>query len=324
MNELILPNILDGEDKTSPFKNCIRNHYRHIRKWAKRTHTDCFRIYNHQIPSYQLDIDFYSGRFCIHYFSRKGEECEPPLDLKNEVTQVLQEMFQTEVKEIFWRTRFRRKKIEQYEKVDTSQEFFVSREYGAKFRINLMDYLDTGLFLDHRVTRKMVAGLSKNRRVLNLFAYTCAFTVHAALGGAAFTKSVDMSNTYLAWGRENLLLNSLSLRNNRLVRADCLKFLDQEIEKYDVIIIDPPTLSRSKKMDQIFDVQIDYPTLIFKALKLLYVDGVIFFSTNSRRFVFDQNLFPECLVEDISRKTLPLDFFDPKIHRCWKISYLKK
>ncbi len=322
MNDITLPKILDGEDKSSPFKNCIRKKYRHIRKWARRAETNCFRIYNHEIHQYPVDIDFYAGRFCIHYLSRERDDKELPEDLRLEVTKVLQELFGIAEGLIFWRTRFKRKKTEQYEKVSATEDFFVALEYGVKFKINLLDYLDTGLFLDHRETRKLVASLAKNKRILNLFAYTCSFSIHAAVAGALFTKSVDMSNTYLAWGKDNLVLNSLSLENNQLVRADCLKFLDEEIraqEKYDIIIIDPPTISRSKKMDHMFDIQEDYSTLIFKALKLLAKDGVIFFSTNSRKFTFDQSLFNTCSIQEISHKTLPIDFSDPKIHRCWKI-----
>ena len=171
----------------------------------------------------------------------------------------------------------------------------------------------------------MVAAYSKGKRLLNLFAYTCAFSVHAAAAGAVFTKSVDMSNTYTEWGRDNFLLNSLPLNANEVVRADCLKFLDEEIRtgsRYDLIIIDPPTISRSKKMDQLFDIQVDYVDLVKKGLMLLEKGGIIFFSTNSRKFVFDQGFFPTCTIADISDKTIPLDFHDPKIHRCWKISII--
>ena len=196
-------------------------------------------------------------------------------------------------------------------------------EYGAKFWINLNDYLDTGLFLDHRETRKMVASLANNKRLLNLFAYTCSFSVQAALAGALFTKSVDMSNTYTDWGVQNFRLNELSLENHEIVRADCLKFMEEEIysgANYDIIVIDPPTISRSKKMDQLFDIQLDYPFLIKKALQLLSPGGFIFFSTNFRKFKFDASLFEKCLIQEISDKTLPIDFHNKKIHRCWKIN----
>jgi 23S rRNA (cytosine1962-C5)-methyltransferase len=169
----------------------------------------------------------------------------------------------------------------------------------------------------------MVALQAQGKKVLNLFAYTCSFSVHAAVAGASFTKSVDLSNTYTAWGKDNFKLNSLSLENNQVIRDDCLKFLDAEVKsgiKYDIIIVDPPTISRSKKMTQMFDVQKDYVELITKGLKLLSKEGIIFFSTNSRKFVFESHHFPSCLIREISEKTLPVDFHDPKIHRCWKIS----
>lgn len=223
---------------------------------------------------------------------------------------------------IFWKTRIKRERTQQYEKIDAQERFFTVFEYGAKFKINLHDYLDTGLFLDHRETRQLAASMAKGKRLLNLFAYTCSFSVHAALAGASFTKSVDLSNTYTDWGRDNFLLNNISLKNHEIIRADCIKFLDEEIRsrtKYDLIIIDPPTISRSKKMDGLFDIQTDYPMLIAKALKLLSPEGTIFFSTNSRKFKFDTSLFESCDTKEISDKTLPIDFHNKKIHRCWKI-----
>lgn len=319
---LSLPSIADGEDKSSPFKNRIRKNYRHIRKWAKRTGTDCFRIYDRDISHYPLAIDFYAGRFCVQYFSKMSDSDEPPSELVQETVDVLHSIFGCDPGAIYWRTRARSKATRQYEKTGESKEFFSAYEYGLKFKINLCDYLDTGLFLDHRETRKMVASISAGKRVLNLFAYTCSFSVHAAAAGAVYTKSVDMSNTYTDWGKDNFVLNSLSLQNNEVVRADCLKFLDDEIrsgQKYDIIIIDPPTISRSKKMESMFDVQVDYIFLINKSLNLLKKDGMIFFSTNSRKFVFDERQFKSCSITDISAKTLPIDFRDPKIHRCWKI-----
>lgn len=321
-SEILLPNLGDGEDKSSPFINCIRKNYRHIRKWAKRTHTNAFRIYDRHMHHYPLAIDFYASRFCIQYFSPHRDDTDPPEALVDEVNEALTRLFGADLRSIYWRSRIKRTKTQQYEKTGGSKEHFTVLEYGVQFSVNLLDYLDTGLFLDHRETRRMVGSISKNKRVLNLFAYTCSFSVHAAASGAVFTKSVDMSNTYTDWGRENFLLNKLPLKNNPIVRADCLKFLDEEIRsggKYDIIVIDPPTISRSKKMDQMFDVQIDYVTLIEKGLKLLSSGGKIFFSTNSRRFIFDESQFKNCTIQEISHKTLPIDFHDPKIHRCWVI-----
>lgn len=323
MNEtsLTLLGIISGEDKSSPLGNRIRKNYRHIRKWAKRSNTDCFRVYDREIHQYPLVIDFYAGRFCVQYFS-KASDPEPSKELVEETNQILSTIFGIDSSAIYWRTRMRSKETRQYEKIDESKEFFTVFEYGVKFKVNLLDYLDTGLFLDHRETRRMVAALAKGKRVLNLFAYTCSFSVHAAVQGALFTKSVDMSNTYVAWGRDNFVLNSIPLKNHEIVRADCLKFLDEEIcrnRKYDIIIIDPPTISRSKKMDQLFDIQVDYVSLILKALQLLSPEGVIFFSTNSRKFTLDETQFKGCSITEISEKTIPLDFHDQKAHRCWKI-----
>ena len=249
-DKLTLLGIADGEDTSSVLGNRIRKNYKHLRKWAKRTETDCFRIYDRDVPHYPLAIDFYAGRFCVHYFSPSREQTEPSPQLVEETNKALCTIFGINTDAIYWRTRIKSKSTRQYEKVNESHDFFTAMEYGVKFRINLVDYLDTGLFLDHRETRKIVTSECKEKRVLNLFAYTCSFSVHAAIAGATFTKSVDLSNTYTEWGKDNFYINGISLENNEVVRADCLKFLDTEIAsgtKYDVIIIDPPTISRSKK-----------------------------------------------------------------------------
>jgi 23S rRNA (cytosine1962-C5)-methyltransferase len=318
----ILPEIANGEDKSSPFINCIRNTYRHVRKWAKRTHTNCFRIYDRQLYHYPLAIDFYAGRYFVHYFSPDRDEDEPPAALVTEIENALSDTFRATSSEIFWRSRIRRKKQQQYEKHNVLQEFFTVYEYGVKFKVNLVDYLDTGLFLDHRELRRLVASCAKGKRVLNLFSYTASFSVHASNQGATFTKSVDMSNTYTEWAKDNFVLNGISLKENELIRADCLKFLDDEIQhgaRYDIIVIDPPTISRSKKMDQLFDIQKDYVLLIRKAQELLNRKGVIFFSTNSRKFIFDSHQFLNTTTSDISKKTLPIDFHDVKLRQAWKI-----
>lgn len=316
-----LPDIANGEDKSSAFINCMRNSYRHVRKWAKRTNTNCFRLYDRQLYHYPLAIDYYDGRYSVHYFAQDYASDEVPDALAEEVEQALISTFKADPEQIFWRSRIRRKKYEQYEKKDVTKEFFTVLEYGVKFKVNLIDYLDTGLFMDHRETRQLVAKEANGKRVLNLFSYTGSFSVQAAVHGASFTKSVDMSNTYSEWARDNFNLNGQTPKANEVIRADCLKFLDEEIkarERYHIIVIDPPTISRSKKMDQMFDIQHDYIFLLTKSLRLLHPGGVIFFSTNSRKFIFDDTLFTSV---EISKKTLPVDFSDPKIHRCWKVTH---
>jgi 23S rRNA (cytosine1962-C5)-methyltransferase len=328
MNEpaLFLPIISDGEDKSSIIKNRIRKNYRHIKKWAKRTSTNCFRIYNRDIKEYPLAIDFYAGNFLVQLFYYDRNCDEPSIDLKNEIEEALCSIFKTTSEHIYWRFRIRRKKLQQYEKINDQKEFFVAVEYGVKFKINLSDYLDTGLFLDHRETRRLIFSIAKDKRVLNLFAYTCSFSVHAALGGASFTKSIDLSNTYTDWGKDNFILNNLSLKNNVVLREDCMKFLDDAFsskEKYDIIIIDPPTISRSKKMDQMFDIQEDHIFLIKKAFMLLSSEGIIFFSTNSKKFNIDESELSAFLIKDITDKTLPLDFKNKKNRYLWQITKKK-
>ena len=314
--------IAGDKEQSSPFGKCIRKNYNLLLEWSKQSKTNCFRVYDREIAGFPFAIDFYAGRLCVQYFSPSRRNDEPPSELVEETIKVLCSIFETTSSAIYWRTRVKSKETRQYEKADESKEFFTALEYGIKFKINLRDYLDTGLFLDHRETRQIVATISKGKCVLNLFAYTCSFSVHAAAAGSAFTKSVDMSNTYIAWGKDNFILNSLSLKNNQFIRADCIKFLNDEIRsgiKYDIIIIDPPTISRSKKMNGMFDIQVDYISLISKALKLLLKGGVIFFSTNSRKFVFENACFPSCSIVEITDKTIPIDFHDPQIHRCWEI-----
>jgi 23S rRNA (cytosine1962-C5)-methyltransferase len=208
---MIFPSICDGDDKSSILKNRIRKNYKHLRKWAKRTSTDCFRIYNRDIKEYPLAIDIYAGRFCVHYFFYDRDQDEPDT---SEVDEVLTSLFGD--CDIYSRSRIRRRKLEQYEKRGEDKEFFTVLEHGVKFAINLKDYLDTGLFLDHRMTRQLVALESKGKRILNLFSYTCSFSVHAAVCGAAYTKSVDLSNTYTSWGRDNFELNGLPAETTKL------------------------------------------------------------------------------------------------------------
>jgi 23S rRNA (cytosine1962-C5)-methyltransferase len=325
-NKLSLPEIHHKKHKQSPFELQIQNNYEERIKWAKESFTDSFRLYDRELTDYPLAIDFYAGRFCVQYFANSREHDSPPPALKEDTVHTLCNLFGNKPDAIYWRTRTKSKETRQYEKKDTQGAFFTVFEHGIRFKINLTDYLDSGLFLDHRETRKMIAALAKGKRLLNLFAYTCSFSVHAALAGAVFTKSVDLSNTYTKWGEDNLSLNGIPLRNHPVIRADCLKFLKEETRsgrKYDLIVIDPPTISRSKKMDQLFDVQKDYPFLITTSLALLDKEGSIFFSTNSRKFQFANELFPNCCIEEITERTIPQDFHDKGIHRCWKISKIK-
>jgi 23S rRNA (cytosine1962-C5)-methyltransferase len=316
---IVLPSILDFDSKDSPFQNSIRKNYRHIKKWAARTSTNAFRIYDREIGFYPVSIDYYAGKYQIQFFSMNGDG--PSQDFKQEIEQVLHHLLGA--KQFYWKYRIKRERLQQYEKVADKEEFFEILEYGVKFWINLEDYLDTGLFLDHREIRQFAAKLSPSQKVLNLFCYTSSFSLHCAMKGAVSTTNVDLSNTYLSWGMNNFKLNKIDLETHRFVREDCLKFLKYENEKYDLIIIDPPTLSRSKKMESLFEVQEEYPFLINQALRLLAPKGTIIFSTNLRSFRYDAALFPNVKSKEITDKTFPLDFHKKNIHRCWTIQKIE-
>jgi 23S rRNA (guanine2445-N2)-methyltransferase / 23S rRNA (guanine2069-N7)-methyltransferase len=194
-------------------------------------------------------------------------------------------------------------------------------EGDCRFLVNFTDYLDTGLFLDHRPTRQMLRELAAGKHFLNLFAYTGAATVYAAAGGARATTTVDLSQVYLDWAQRNLALNGFSGAQHEFVRADCLEWLQRERRRFDLIFLDPPTFSTSKRMDATFDVQRDHGPLLRAAAGLLAPGGVLIFSNNNRRFKMDREALPELLIEEITRQTLPRDFErNPRIHNCWRIT----
>jgi 23S rRNA (cytosine1962-C5)-methyltransferase len=211
----------------------------------------------------------------------------------------------------------------QYRKVDSRADDFIVTEGGFRFVVNLTDYLDTGLFLDHRQTRAMVGALAAGKRFLNLFCYTASFTVHAVRGGAATSTSVDLSRTYLDWARRNFALNGLDPEKHRLVQADVFRFLEQERgteRRYDLIVLDPPSFSNSKRMQGVLDIQRDHVHLIRGSIDLLDPAGMLFFSTNLRSFRVDSAGLHGLEVADISAQTVPPDFRNRKIHRCWRIT----
>jgi 23S rRNA (cytosine1962-C5)-methyltransferase len=223
---------------------------------------------------------------------------------------------------IHFKQRRRQRGTAQYEKTGQGGEDFIVEEQGLKFWVNLDAYLDTGLFLDHRNTRRMVRERADRKRFLNLFAYTGSFTVYAAAGGAESSVTVDMSNTYQDWSRRNFLLNGLDLDNHRLVRADVFQFLAEagdRGERYDLIVMDPPSFSNSKKMQGVLDVQRDHIELIEGCLRILASDGELFFSNNRRGFKLDEAALTGCAIRNISRQTVPEDFSNKQIHQCWII-----
>jgi len=245
---------------------------------------------------------------------------------RGEVLAVLPEVTAVPSERIQMRTRRRTKRGEQYEKLDEQAHFHVVREGGLKFRVNFEDYLDTGLFLDHRLTRARLRDAARGRRFLNLFAYTGTATVYAAAGGAASTTTVDMSRTYLEWAQRNLSLNGFGGAAHVFVQADCRAWLEASArtdERFDLIFLDPPTFSNSKRMAGVLDIERDHGELIAASARLLTSTGLVVFSTNAQRFHLDATLAQRFAVRDISGATLPKDFErNPRIHRCYEVRAL--
>jgi 23S rRNA (guanine2445-N2)-methyltransferase / 23S rRNA (guanine2069-N7)-methyltransferase len=312
------------------FANRLKKNLKKWRQWAKQNHISCYRVYDADLPEYAVAIDVYQGeQTWINV-----QEYEPPKSIDQHkadqrlagVMAEIPGVFGVSRENVFLKIRRKQRKTDQYEKVSDQGRFHVVEEGGCKLRVNFEDYLDTGLFLDHRPIRLLIQQQAKDKRFLNLFAYTGSATVHAAMGGAKQTTTVDMSNTYLNWAKANMALNNqLAEDQHHYIQADCLEWLETEArqvykKRYDLIFLDPPTFSNSKRMDDAFDIQENHVELINKALALLAIGGVLYFSTNFRRFKFDQAAFSEFMVTDMSAATVPADFArNSRIHYCWSI-----
>lgn len=312
-------------DVATSFANRIKKNFKQLSKWAKREGIDSYRLYDADIPEYNVAVDKYLDYVVIQEYSA-------PKDIPEAVTKrrltdillVLPNAIGVDPDKIILKTRERQKGSSQYQKLDAKKLELNTTEYGAKFKLNLKDYLDTGLFLDHRLTRKLVGDKSKNRSVLNLFAYTGTASVHAALGGAKSVTTVDMSNTYLSWAQDNFALNGLSGRQYQFVQSDCLQWIADCQTTYDLIFIDPPTFSNSKRMEDSFDVQRDHVSLLSALVKLLNPNGEIIFSNNKRKFKMDSEAITSLgfTVTNIDDQTLPLDYKrNPQIHNTWLITH---
>lgn len=309
------------------FANRLRKNIKSMQDWARRENVDCYRIYDADMPEYAFAIDQYGdgegNRWVVvqEYAPPKTIEPKAARQRRNEALAVIPHELAIEPDRLFIRERRQQKEGAQYEKLDNERQYHVVREQPYKFAVNFTDYLDTGLFLDHRLTRRYVGELARGKRFLNLFAYTGTATVYAAGGGAAASTTVDMSRTYLEWAKRNLALNDLAGPQHGFVQGDCLAWLQEQRDKprrWDLMFIDPPTHSRSKRMEQDFDVQRDHVQLLTLAAQLLAPDGVIVFSNNYTRFRLDREGLAAFEVDDIGRKTLPRDFErNPRIHSCY-------
>ncbi len=313
-------------DGASGLANRLRKNSKHLASWRKREGITCYRLYDADLPEYAVAVDIYEGeRLWVHvqeYQAPKSIDQRKARLRLREALGVILETLEIGEEQLFFKVRQQQKGSSQYQKLDSSKHFHQVSEGGHKFWVNFEDYLDTGLFLDHRTTRSLLAKLATGKRFLNLFAYTGAATVYAAKAGASATTTIDMSNTYLDWAKRNMFLNGLQGPEHRFVRVDCVEWLERGGggKQYGVIFLDPPSFSSSKRMDGVFDVQRDHVALIKSAAGLLEPDGVLIFSCNLRSFKLDQEALQGLDIEDISRTTLPQDFArNPKIHRCWQI-----
>jgi 23S rRNA (guanine2445-N2)-methyltransferase / 23S rRNA (guanine2069-N7)-methyltransferase len=311
------------------FANRLRKNLQRLDPWAEREHIDCFRVYDADMPEYAFAIDLY-GREARHvyvqeYAPPKSVDQEGARERRREALAVLPEVLAVPTAQVHSRVRKPQKGAEQYEKRDSAAERHAIQEGGLKFWVNFRDYLDTGLFLDHRIMRSMLRTWSKDADFLNLFCYTGSATVYAAAGGARSTTGVDLSNTYLDWAHENLLLNGFRGDNHQLYRADCLAWLEEEQPRgarFDLIFLDPPTFSNSKRMEGVLDVQRDHVGMIRRSLKLLRAGGRLVFSTNYTRFKLDGEALADLAIEDISAATIPKDFErHARIHKCFVVRF---
>jgi 23S rRNA (cytosine1962-C5)-methyltransferase len=304
--------------------NRLRKNARHWGRWARRGGVECYRVYDRDIPEFPLAIDRYGDRVHVQSFAPRwasvGDDAPAAtLDLGPLIAQALD----ADPALVAFKTRARQRGTAQYGRGHPARAPFVVQEGGLRFEVDLDAYLDTGLFLDHRQTRALVRDRAAGRFVLNLFAYTGSFSVYAAAGGAARSVTVDMSQTYQRWTRRNFVLNDIDFKRHGLVCEDVLGFLAEAVARrarFDLIVLDPPSFSNSKRMDATFDVQRDHPALIRQCLALLAPDGELYFSNNRRGFRLDPALACEAAFEEITARTVPPDFARHRPHRCWRVT----
>ena len=313
-------------DQVGDFRRRLAKRFRHLGRWARRQEIEAFRVYDRDIPEIPLVIDWYAGWLHAAEYERPHDRTEIEHDVW------LDRMVEAAALELgvppdrtFLKVRRRQRGGGQYEKVDARQAVLAVKEGGLSFEVNLSDYLDTGLFLDHRITRGLVRDEAAGTRFLNLFCYTGSFSVYAAAGGAVETTSVDLSNTYLDWTRTNLSRNGFKdAGRHRVVRDEARAFLEHRARRgeppFDLVVVDPPTFSRSAKAERPWDVAEDHAELLELVARNLAPGGVVYFSTNVRRFHLDaERLAPRYAIREITSRTLPEDFRNERIHRAWRM-----
>lgn len=312
----------------SSLQNRLTKNLKRLQKWATRNDISCYRIYDADLPEFNFALDAYNSDrlyLVLQEYAAPAKMDPSKVARRSKIaSQTVLSTFEVEDSQLFYKQRKKQQGISQYEKISDKQHRHVVVENGASFYVNFEDYLDTGLFLDHRLTRQLIREKSREKKILNLFCYTGSASVQAALGGAKTVTSVDMSNTYLSWCKDNFRLNGITLDNHQFIKADCLEWISREKSKYDLVFVDPPTFSNSSSMESVFDIQQDYIKLIHGCANLLTDSGEIIFSTNFRKFKFDSSKFPKLSAQDITPQTIPEDFSrNRKIHQCWLLTKIK-
>ncbi|VTM95698.1 bifunctional 23S rRNA (guanine(2069)-N(7))-methyltransferase RlmK/23S rRNA (guanine(2445)-N(2))-methyltransferase RlmL [Raoultella planticola] len=306
------------------FANRLRKNLKKYEKWARQEGIECYRLYDADLPEYNVAIDRYGEWVVVQeYAPPKTVDAHKARQRLFDIIAATISVLGIAPNKLVLKTRERQKGKNQYQKMAEKGDFLEVQEYNARLWVNLTDYLDTGLFLDHRIARRMLGQMSKGKDFLNLFAYTGSASVHAGLGGARSTTTVDMSRTYLEWAERNLRLNGLTGRAHRLMQADVLGWLRESDEQFDLIFIDPPTFSNSKRMEDAFDVQRDHLRLMTDLKRLLRKGGTIMFSNNKRGFRMDHDGLAQLglKAQEITQKTLSQDFArNRQIHNCWLIT----
>ncbi|ANH83729.1 SAM-dependent methyltransferase [Niabella ginsenosidivorans] len=305
------------------FRNRLTKVFRHLSKQARKQGITCYRIYDHDLPEFPVCIEIYEQHIYVAEYKRNHNMDEAAhYRWMEQTTSIISEVTGIPLENICTKLRQRKAGRQgQYQKTAASGNELTVQENGLKFIVNLTDYLDTGLFLDHRITRKMVMEQSEGKKVLNLFAYTGSFSVYAAAGKAAAITTVDLSNTYTSWAERNMQLNGFSDPAYTFVQADVLQYLKTIAPgMYDLIIMDPPTFSNSKKMDGILDIQRDHVSLINDCLRILAPGGSLYFSTNARKFVLESEKVHSRNISNITRATTPFDFEGKLFRWCYKIT----
>ena len=300
--------------------NRLQKNYNHLQKWAKRQQISCYRVYDADLPEYAYAIDIYNDHAVLQEYTAPAMIAAHKVERRSlDVHQVVPGVLGISPENLVIKQRKQQKGADQYQKMNETRRTMVVTEGGAKFKVNLYDYLDTGLFLDHRLLRLKFAQLPPETRFLNCFCYTATASVHAALAGA-LTTNVDLSNTYLNWALENFRINKIDPSKHQFIQDDCMVWLKTTRDRFDVIFLDPPSFSNSKRMNETLDIQRDHESLIRAAMHLLYPGGTLYFSTNFRQFKLSPRITEEYTVRDMSAETIDIDFKrNPRIHQCFMV-----